>query len=57
MILSFLTLPAKTAGTSEPPPEMASWFLLLEPQVIALGWLVDLILAVSALLAPSLQVE
>jgi hypothetical protein len=29
MILSFLTLLAKTAGTSGPPPETPSWFLLL----------------------------
>jgi len=32
MILSFLTLPAQTAGTSEPPPETPFWFSLLEPQ-------------------------
>jgi hypothetical protein len=37
MILSFLTLPAKTAGTSGPPPETLSWFLSLEPPVIALS--------------------
>jgi hypothetical protein len=36
MILSFLTLLAKTAGTSGPPPETPFWLLSLEPSVIDL---------------------
>ena len=53
MILSFLTLPAKTAGTSGLPSETPSRFLLLEPQGNRTRAFVGLILAASALLTPS----
>jgi len=58
VVLSFLTLLAKTAGTFGPPPETPFWFLSIEPTIISLIlMLVGLGLAVSALLTPSPQLE
>jgi hypothetical protein len=37
VVLAFLTLLARTAGASGPPPETPFWFLSLEPPVIALS--------------------